>query len=77
MGAQPITAERWRRGCGTLAAPKCGDRSLKKLNVREQVRELAVAAGAVLAVVVLREPIGCCRGFGVALVAVGVALVYM
>lgn len=49
----------------------------KKLNVREQVRELAVAAGAVLAVVVLREPIGCCRGFGVALVAVGVALVYM
>ena len=51
------------------------DYNLTTLNVREQVREFAVAAGTVLGVVFLREPIGCCRALGVALAAVGVALV--
>eukprot|EP01043_Picozoa_sp_COSAG02_P065119 COSAG02_NODE_9728_length_2129_cov_2.743350_2_plen_99_part_00 len=51
------------------------DRSQTETYVRVQVREFAVAVGTVLGAVVLNEPMSWYKGFGVASMTVGIALV--
>eukprot|EP01043_Picozoa_sp_COSAG02_P043257 COSAG02_NODE_3754_length_6280_cov_3.493933_2_plen_93_part_00 len=80
LGTQPIATERWCSSSGTAAVQSVHwlepqDQSLIKTRVCEQVRELSVAAGTVLGAMILKEPMSCHTGFGVASMIVGAALV--